>query len=125
MSNINSSKNPMIDLSDINPNKILEISFNYELLKYILTVLISNQHNITEDIIKLKTLLFEQQKNSYEIESELIDLKIERANTSEELDILYKKKKDLNSSKNANNQQFNIFQDDESKPKKNIEIYKN
>ena len=124
MSNINSSKNPMIDLSDINPNKILEISFNYELLKYILTVLISNQQNITEDIIKLKTLLFEQQKNSYEIESEVIDLKIERANTSEELDILYKKKKDLNSSKNANNQQFNIFQDDESKSKKNIEIYK-
>ena len=97
MSNISINKNPLIDLSNINPNKILEISFNYELLKYILTALINNQQNMNEEITKLKTKFLHQQKHSAELESDIIDLKIQRVNSPEELDKLYIQKNELNS----------------------------
>ena len=58
------NQNTLIDLTNINPNKILEFSFNYELLKYVLTALINNQQNLNGEISKLKLALLEQQKNN-------------------------------------------------------------
>ena len=57
MSDIYTNQNELIDLSNLNPNKILEFSFNYELLKYTLTSLISNQQNIIEELSRLKLSL--------------------------------------------------------------------
>ena len=63
MSDIYTNQNELIDLSNLNPNKILEFSFNYELLKYTLTSLISNQQNIIEELSRLKLSLYKQQKH--------------------------------------------------------------
>ena len=125
MSNISINKNPLIDLSNINPNKILEISFNYELLKYILTALINNQQNMNEEITKLKTKFLHQQKHSAELESDIIDLKIQRVNSPEELDKLYIQKNELNSRNKQLNTELEslIEQKKELTPQKMIQIY--
>ena len=96
MSDIYTNQNELIDLSNLNPNKILEFSFNYELLKYTLTSLISNQQNIIEELSRLKLSLYQQQKHSGELEIKLIDLKIKGAKSKEELQKLHNEKEQLN-----------------------------
>ena len=125
MSNLFLNKNPLIDLSNINPNKILEISFNYELLKYVLTALINNQQNMSEEITQLKISLFEQQKHSGELESEIVDLKIKRSDSPEELEKLYAKQKELNAKNEQYNSEFESLmeQNKDQIPQKQISIY--
>ena len=119
------NKKPIIDLSNINPNKILEFSYNYELLKYILTALINNQQNLNGDINKLKLAHFQQQKYCGELESQIIEIKIENESSPEELDKLYKQKNAIESK----NKQFNneleefIKQNNEQIPSKEIKVY--
>jgi len=96
MSDIYTNQNELIDLSNLNPNKILEFSFNYELLKYTLTSLISNQQNIIEELSRLKLSLYKQQKHSGELDLKLIDLKIKGAKSKEELQKLHNEKEQLN-----------------------------
>ena len=119
------NKIPIIDLSNINPNKILEFSYNYELLKYVLTALINNQQNLNGDINKLKLAHFQQQKYCGELESQIIEIKIENESSPEELDKLYKQKNAIESK----NKQFNneleefIKQNNEQIPSKEIKVY--
>ena len=37
MQKLNEEQDQIIDLSNINPNKMLAVSYNFELLKYIIT----------------------------------------------------------------------------------------
>ena len=125
MSNINNNNNPLIDLSNINPNKVLEISFNYELLKYILTALINNQQTLSEELTKMKLSLYKQQKHSCDLESEIIDLKIQRVNSPGELEELNSKKNELNSKNNIFNTELESFikQNEEKIRQKTMQIY--
>ena len=125
MSNPNVNQNQFIDLSNINPNKVLEFSFNYELLKYVLSALINNQQNMSQELSQLKLSLYEQQKYSGELESQIIDLKIQRANSPEELEEFYSKKKELDSKNNKYNieLEFLLKQKEENIPQKTMEIY--
>ena len=43
---------------------MLEFSFNFELLKYAITSLISNQQNMNEELLRLKLSQYRQQKQS-------------------------------------------------------------
>ena len=54
MSHMNTNQIPFIDLSNLNPDKMLEFSFNLGLLKYAITSLISNQQNMNEELLRLK-----------------------------------------------------------------------
>lgn len=119
------NQNTLIDLTNINPNKILEFSFNYELLKYVLTALINNQQNLNGEISKLKLALLEQQKNTGELESELVELKMQKIESPEELDKLYNKKKELESKNQQINDQFEnyIQQNKDQIPQKEMQIY--
>ena len=125
MSNPNVNQNQFIDLSNINPNKVLEFSFNYELLKYVLSALINNQQNMSQELSQLKLSLYEQQKYSGELESQIIDLKIQRANSPEELEEFYSKKKELDSKNNKFNIELEslLKQKEENIPQKTMEIY--
>ena len=125
MSNTNINQNQFVDLSNINPNKVLEFSFNYELLKYVLSALINNQQNMSQELSQLKLSLYQQQKYSGELESQIIDLKIQRANSPEELDEFYSKKKELDSKNNKFNIELEslIKQKEDNLPQKKMEIY--
>ena len=91
------NQNPFIDLSNLNPDKILEFSFNFELLKYAITSLISNQQNMNEELSRLKLSQYRQQKQSGDLELKLMELKIKGAKSKEELEELNKEKKEINS----------------------------
>ena len=90
------NQNPFIDLSNLNPDKILEFSFNFELLKYAITSLISNQQNMNEELSRLKLSQYRQQKQSGDLELKLMELKIKGAKSKEELEELNKEKKEIN-----------------------------
>jgi hypothetical protein len=76
MSDMNTNQIPLIDLSNLNPDKMLEFSFNFELLKYAITSLISNQQNMNEELLRLKLSQYRQQKQSGDLELKLMELKI-------------------------------------------------
>ena len=88
-----SEEDKIIDLSDINPNQMFAMSYNFELLKYVITSLIRNQQNYDNQLNDLKYSFLKQQKYSTELELSLIDLKMQREETPEVLDELLKQKK--------------------------------
>ena len=79
MSNI--LKNPEIfnnsfDLYNFDPNTLIAMSFNFDILKYVIMDLINSQKNINDEILQLKTELLEHKKHSKEVESSLIEMKL-------------------------------------------------
>ena len=95
MPKTSTEEDQIIDLSDINPNKMLAMSFNFELLKYVITSLIHNQQNMDKELNELKISLLTQKKYSSNLEISLIDLKMKREEESEELDKLLQKKEEI------------------------------
>ena len=89
----------IIDLSNINPNKMLAFSFNYELLKYIITSLIRNQQNMESQLNDLKLSLLKQKNHSSQLEISILELKMQKEEDPDELDNLLNKKNELNSEK--------------------------
>ena len=87
--------NQIIDLSKINTNEILDFSFNFELLKYVITSLINNQSNMDIQLNDMKLSLIKQQKYSSELESAILDLKIEKEENADILGKLMEKKDEL------------------------------
>ena len=86
----------IVDLSDIDPNKILSMSLNFELLKYVITSLIHNQQKMDKQLNDLKISLLDQKKYSSNLEMSLIELKMKREEEAEVLEKLLKKKEELN-----------------------------
>ena len=125
MSKENINQNPLIDLSNFNPNKVIDFSFNYELLKYVLTALINNQQNLTNEISKLKLDNLKQKKNSVKLASEIIELKLQRATSPEELENLNNKKNEINSQGEQYDNDLEYFQKEinDQSPKKEIKLY--
>ena len=125
MSKENINQNPLIDLSNFNPNKVINFSFNYELLKYVLTALINNQQNLTNEISKLKLDNLKQKKNSVKLASEIIELKLQRASSPEELENLNNKKNEINSQCEQYDNDLENFQKEinDQSPKKEVKLY--
>ena len=125
MSKENINQNPLIDLSNFNPNKVINFSFNYELLKYVLTALINNQQNLTNEISKLKLDNLKQKKNSVKLASEIIELKLQRASSPEELENLNNKKNEINSQGEQYDNDLENFQKEinDQSPKKEVKLY--
>ena len=125
MSKENINQNPLIDLSNFNPNKVIDFSFNYELLKYVLTALINNQQNLTNEISKLKLDNLKQKKNSVKLASEIIELKLQRASSPEELENLNNKKNEINSQGEQYDNDLEYFQKEinDQSPKKEVKLY--
>ena len=125
MSKENINQNPLIDLSNFNPNKVIDFSFNYELLKYVLTALINNQQNLTNEISKLKLDNLKQKKNSVKLASEIIELKLQRASSPEELENLNNKKNEINSQCEQYDNDLEYFQKEinDQLPKKEVKLY--
>ena len=125
MSKIFSNQNPIIDLTSVDPNNIIEMSFNFELLKYVLSVLINNQQNMNNEISNIKSELIHQQEKSGNLELELIELKLQRADSPEALDELYKKKKELDSKNKELKTELDSFRklNESNTSKKKMEIY--
>ena len=125
MSKENINQNPLIDLSNFNPNKVINFSFNYELLKYVLTALINNQQNLTNEISKLKLDNLKQKKNSVKLASEIIELKLQRASSPEELENLNNKKNEINSQGEQYDNDLEYFQKEinDQSPKKEVKLY--
>ena len=86
----------IVDLSDIDPNKMLSMSLNFELLKYVITSLIHNQQKMDKQLNDLKISLLDQKKYSSNLEMSLIELKMKREEEAEVLEKLLKKKEELN-----------------------------
>ena len=80
---------------------------------------------MNDELSKLKLSLYQQKKYSGQLESEIIGLKIQRVNSSEELDELYSRKKDLESKNNIFNTELEslLKQSEEKIPQKKMEIY--
>ena len=117
---MNTNQIPLIDLSNLNPDKMLEFSFNFELLKYAITSLISNQQNMNEELLRLKLSQYRKQKQSGNLELKLMELKIKGAKSKEELEELNKEKKEINSQNDQIQKELESFkkEKDDKFPKK-------
>ena len=90
-------KDPFIDLSDINPNNMMAMSFNFELLKYVITSLIHNQRNMDKDLTDLNLSLLKQKQYSSNLEISIIDLQMQKELSPQEKEDLLKKKEEIKS----------------------------
>ena len=122
---MNTNQIPFIDLSNLNPDKMLEFSFNFELLKYAITSLISNQQNMNEELLRLKLSQYRKQKQSGNLELKLMELKIKGAKSKEELEELNKEKKEINSQNDQIQKELESFkkEKDDQFPKKAMDVY--
>ena len=64
-----------LDLYNIETNSLIDLSFNFDFLKYVITELVNNQKNINNEISKIKSDLLKQQKNKNDFESYILQLK--------------------------------------------------
>ena len=115
----------IIDLSNINPNKMFAISYNFELLKYVITSLIRNQQNFDSQLNNLQYSFLKQRKYSTDLELSIIDLKIQREETPEVLDELLKQKREIKSKNQEYINELESFEKekDEEKIPGKIPIY--
>ena len=125
MSKENINQIPLIDLSNFNPNKVIDFSFNYELLKYVLSALINNQQNFNNELSNLKIDNIKQKKYSIKLASEIIELKLQKASSPEDLDKLNVKKKEINSLSEQYDKDLETYlnQINSQTSKKEIKIY--
>jgi hypothetical protein len=115
----------IIDLSNINPNKMFAMSYNFELLKYVITSLIRNQQNFDSQLNNLQYSFLKQRKYSTDLELSIIDLKIQREEAPEVLDELLKQKREIKSKSQEYLNELESFEKekDEEKIPGKIPIY--
>ena len=64
-----------LDLYNIETNSLIDLSFNFDFLKYVITELVKNQKNINNEISQIKSELLKHQKNKNDFESYILQLK--------------------------------------------------
>ena len=64
------------DLYSLEPNTLISMSFNFDILKYVITELINSQKNTNDELLQLKSEFLEHKKHSNEIESSLKDIRM-------------------------------------------------
>ena len=100
----------IIDLSNINPNKMFAMSYNFELLKYVITSLIRNQQNFDTQLSDLKYSFLKQKDYSTELELSIMDLKMKREDTPEVLEELLKQKNEIKNKKEECLKELGLFE---------------
>lgn len=65
-----------LNLYNIEPDSIINLSFNFDILKFVITELITKQKNMNDELIGIKSELLQQKKYSNEIEVSLVELKL-------------------------------------------------
>ena len=65
-----------LNLYNIEADSLLNLSFNFDILKYVITELIKNQKNNNDEISKIKSELQQQKNYTNEIESSLLQFKL-------------------------------------------------
>jgi len=115
----------LIDLFNVNPNKMLSMSFNFELLKYVITSLIHNQQNFDKKLFELNLSLIKQKQHISKLKISIIELKIGNEISSKEKEELLRKKEELNKKKERYNKDIELLnkKNEENIKKKNIPIY--
>ena len=73
-----------LNLHNIEPNSLISLSFNFDILKYVITELINNQKNLNIELSKIKSELLQEKKHSNEIEFSLVELKLSSEKNDDE-----------------------------------------
>lgn len=115
----------IIDLSNVNPNKMLEMSLNFELLKYVITSLIHNQQNMGKQLSDLKLSSLQQALHSLELELSINDMNLEKDLSPEEKEELLKQKEELKSKIDKIKKEIESLtkENDDEQNKRKIPIY--
>ena len=74
-----------LNLYNIEPNSLISLSFNFDILKYVITELINNQKNLNIELSKIKSELLQEKKHSNEIEFSLVELKLSSEKNDDEI----------------------------------------
>ena len=74
-----------LNLHNIEPNSLISLSFNFDILKYVITELINNQKNLNIELSKIKQELLQEKKHSNEIEFSLVELKLSSEKNDDEI----------------------------------------
>ena len=64
------------DLYNFEPNSLIAMSFNFDILKYVIKELINSQKKTNDEILQLKSEFLEHNKHSNDLESSLIEIKL-------------------------------------------------
>ena len=125
MPKLSNNEPQLIDLSNVNPNKMLEMSLNFELLKYVITSLIHNQQNMGKEISNLKLSSLRQNLHSLELELSIKDMNLQKDLSPEEKEELLKQKDELKSKIDKIKREIESLtkENEEEQHKRKIPIY--
>ena len=125
MPKLSNNEPQLIDLSNVNPNKMLEMSLNFELLKYVITSLIHNQQNMGKEISNLKLSSLKQTLHSLELELSIKDMNLQKDLSPEEKEELLKQKDELKSKIDKIKKEIESLtkENEEEQNKRKIPIY--
>ena len=117
-SKISEYNNNTMDIYNLEPNKLIAMSFNFDILKYVIKELINNQKNSFDEILQIKTELLENKKHTQEIESTLIEMRLLSSNISSRVKSqLEEAKKNLLNQKAELEKEIELLKDKENQSK--------
>ena len=97
-----------LDLYNIETNSLIDLSFNFDFLKYVITELINSQKNINNEISQIKSDLLKCQKNKNDFESYILQLKNSKKYNQENQRNIEEIKKKINTEFNGAENKDNI-----------------
>ena len=112
-----SENNSTVDIYNLEPNQLIAMTFNFDVLKYVITELINNQKNSFDEILQIKTEVLENKKNIHEIESALIEMKISSNMSSKIKSQLEEEKQNLINKKAELEKEIENLKDSENQSK--------
>ena len=93
-----------INIYNIEPNSLINLSFNFDILKYVITEMIKNQKNINNEISNIKSEILQNKKDTNKLQFSLLDLRLA---TESNLDV----KKNLEDEKTKLNKKLNELEE--------------
>ena len=65
-----------INIYNIEPNSLINLSFNFDILKYVITEMIKNQKNINNEISNIKSEILQNKKDTNKLQFSLLELRL-------------------------------------------------
>ena len=93
-----------INIYNIEPNSLINLSFNFDILKYVITEMIKNQKNINNEISNIKSEILQNKKDTNKLQFSLLELRLA---TESNLDV----KKNLEDEKTKLNKKLNELEE--------------
>ena len=93
-----------INIYNIEPNSLIDLSFNFDILKYVITEMIKNQKNINNEISNIKSEILQNKKDTNKLQFSLLELRLA---TESNLDV----KKNLEDEKTKLNKKLNELEE--------------